>query len=121
MTSHVFKAIVLVLMLTGHVRAEIYRIEPETNIKELCKKVTAGDTIVMKNGVWRDLELKFDLPAGTEESPITIEAQGLPVEQQLVRQRRAASRCTACRTFRFCVGRKQATIRGRTRKSIREL
>ncbi len=48
-----------------------------SNIAEFDKaveKIQPGETIVMKNGVWEDVELRFR-GTGTEEKPITLTAQ----------------------------------------------
>lgn len=74
-TTQVLKTMVLILMLFGHCYAEEHRIDPKTDLKNLSEKVSAGDTIVLSNGSWEDVELKFDSLAGTAESPISIVAQ----------------------------------------------
>jgi len=48
-----------------------------TNKKELAtaiEKSVPGDKIIMKNGIWKDVEIKF-AANGEEENPITIEAE----------------------------------------------
>ena len=74
-TANVFKALVLSMLLVGIAVAEEHRINPETDLGQLCKKVVAGDSIVLQNGTWADSELEFDGLAGTAESPISIVAE----------------------------------------------
>ena len=48
-----------------------------TNKKELAtaiEKSVPGDKIIMKNGIWKDVEIKF-AANGEKENPITIEAE----------------------------------------------
>ena len=75
MTNRVLKTIILVLMLAGYSHAGEHRITPKTDLKKLSQKVSAGDTIVLENGNWKDIELKFDSLSGTVKSPISIVAQ----------------------------------------------
>ena len=73
--THVLKALVLVLLVVSGSHAEEHRVNPETDFKALCPKVNAGDSIVLENGVWRDIELEFDSLSGTENAPVTIVAE----------------------------------------------
>tara|TARA_R110002126_G_scaffold142037_1_gene287501 strand:+ start:19907 stop:22213 length:2307 start_codon:yes stop_codon:yes gene_type:complete len=43
-------------------------------LKDAIKNATAGDEIVLKNGIWKDVEIKFT-GEGTKESPISIKAE----------------------------------------------
>lgn len=73
--TYVFNAAVLVLLVVSISRAEEHRVNSETDLKTLCSKVDAGDSIVLENGVWRDIELEFDSLSGTKESPVAIVAE----------------------------------------------
>jgi len=73
--SHVLKALVLALAVVGISQAEEFRVSPETDLKALCANVNAGDSIVVENGIWKDVELDFASLSGTEESPISIAAE----------------------------------------------
>ena len=75
MTLHVSKALVVVLLLFGNLQAQQHRVNSETDLKKLCKKVVAGDSIVLENGTWKDVELEFDGLSGTADSPISIVAE----------------------------------------------
>lgn len=56
-------------------RGDEWEITPESNLKELTKQIRAGDSIVLADGEWRDVDLKFELLQGTAQLPITIRAQ----------------------------------------------
>ena len=43
-------------------------------LEEAIKNVQAGDNIVMANGIWKDVQIKF-IGEGTEDKPITIKAE----------------------------------------------
>ena len=42
-------------------------------LEEALKNVQAGDNIVLANGIWKDVQIKF-IGEGTEDKPITIKA-----------------------------------------------
>jgi poly(beta-D-mannuronate) lyase len=73
----VLKSIGLTLLLIGNAHAEQHLVTPKTDLKKLCQKVVAGDSIVLQNGDWRDVELEFSSLYGTPESPISIVAETL--------------------------------------------
>lgn len=52
--------------------ANDYPLERKSDAKQLLKKVRAGDTIVLQDGRWEDVDLKFSDLAGTEAKPIFI-------------------------------------------------
>ena len=54
---------------------EAVTITQETDIKSVTKRVTAGASIVLADGIWRDVDLKFEGLIGTSEAPIQIRAQ----------------------------------------------
>ncbi len=58
----------------GHAHAADHMADPATDFKDLCKRVVAGDTIVLADGDWKDTKLTFDRLVGTADSPITIRA-----------------------------------------------
>ncbi|WP_111706745.1 chondroitinase-B domain-containing protein [Lutibacter citreus] len=65
---------VLLLISCNEVAINMIRVE---NIKELnsaIKEARPGDEIVLANGVWKDVEIKF-VGQGTEQQPITIKAE----------------------------------------------
>ncbi|TQO37955.1 poly(beta-D-mannuronate) lyase [Arenibacter algicola] len=43
-------------------------------LEEAIKNVQAGDNIVMANGIWKDIQIRF-IGEGTEDKPITIKAE----------------------------------------------
>ncbi len=64
-----------VLLLVGNLHAEQYRVTPETDLEKICERVVAGDTIVLENGRWKNVELDFHSLSGTAESPVLIRAE----------------------------------------------
>lgn len=74
-TTNFLKAIVLSWLLISQCAAEEYRVTPKTDLDRLCKKVVAGDSIVLEDGTWNDPELEFSSLAGTAEKPISIVAE----------------------------------------------
>ncbi|MCI2228226.1 alginate lyase [Polaribacter sp. MSW13] len=49
-------------------------VKTETELKEAIKKAKPGDNIVLKDGVWKDIEIEF-FGEGTKEKPITLRAE----------------------------------------------
>ena len=62
-------------MFAGHCYAETHRINPKTDFKKPSKEAKAGDSIVLENGTWNDVELKLASLSGTKDSPISIVAE----------------------------------------------
>ena len=71
---------VLILLICTSI---FYSCEKETNntlvsnVKELSeaiKNAKAGDNIVLKNGIYKDIEINF-IGEGTKENPITLKAE----------------------------------------------
>ncbi|MEP3225703.1 MAG: polysaccharide lyase 6 family protein [Parasphingorhabdus sp.] len=56
--------------------AETYFVKTQQDYFAAEKKLEAGDTIVLANGVWQDFEIKFS-GAGTEKKPITLRPQNV--------------------------------------------
>jgi len=50
-------------------------ITPDANVRGLCKKVKAGDSFVLEDGLWNDAELTFEQLPGTADAPIHIRAK----------------------------------------------
>ena len=46
----------------------------KAELKEALKNIKAGDDIVLKNGVWKDVEIQF-IGEGTKENPINLSAE----------------------------------------------
>ena len=55
--------------------AHEYRITPETELDPICKKAKSGDSIILADGVWKDISFKFDRLPGTQDDPIRIVPQ----------------------------------------------
>ncbi len=49
-------------------------VSTKEELKEALKKVEPGDQIVLKDGVWKDVQIKFR-GKGTKENPITLKAE----------------------------------------------
>ena len=63
------------LVLASIVVAEDFPITPDTDLKSVLKQVTAGDSIVLENGSWRDAKLQLERLHGTADAPIHVRAQ----------------------------------------------
>ncbi|WP_418636475.1 chondroitinase-B domain-containing protein [Winogradskyella sp.] len=69
--------ICLLILLTACSKPKITKLIKVSNLEELnaaIKDCKAGDEIVLANGVWKDVEIKF-LGNGTEENPIILKAE----------------------------------------------
>ncbi|MGJ8593193.1 MAG: chondroitinase-B domain-containing protein [Aquaticitalea sp.] len=66
--------IFLVLGCSDAVQTHGLMVDDNTSLEEAIKNAKAGDDIVMKNGVWKDVEIKFR-GKGTKENPITLKAE----------------------------------------------
>ncbi|MBU2922613.1 alginate lyase [Winogradskyella psychrotolerans] len=69
--------ICLLVLLTACSKPKISKLIKVSNLEELnaaIKDCKAGDEIVLANGVWKDVEIKF-LGNGTEENPIILKAE----------------------------------------------
>lgn len=49
-------------------------VETNEELTEILKEIEAGDVITLKNGVWKDVEIKF-YGIGTEKKPIVLRAE----------------------------------------------
>ena len=52
--------------------AHEYKITPESKLDPICKKAKAGDSIILADGIWKDVKFKFDRLPGTDADPIRI-------------------------------------------------
>jgi len=69
--------ICLLVLLTACSKPKITKLIKVSNLEELnaaIKDCKAGDEIVLANGVWKDVEIKFS-GNGTEENPIILKAE----------------------------------------------
>ena len=60
-----------VLCFTSNSSAAEYLVSDQAGYAEAVSKVEAGDTIILKNGVWSDFEIVFE-GQGTVDQPITL-------------------------------------------------
>ena len=67
-------AVLCVLLFSSHAIAATYKVGNQNAYSKALTKVKAGDTIVLKNGVWQDFEILFE-GQGTADKPITLKAQ----------------------------------------------
>ncbi|ALJ06377.1 alginate lyase [Pseudalgibacter alginicilyticus] len=76
MQKILFFLIVFVLFTACNKPSTINQIKVTTTqeLQEAIKNAKAGDNIVMANGVWRDVEIKF-IGEGVEKAPITLSAE----------------------------------------------
>ncbi|WP_218354820.1 polysaccharide lyase 6 family protein [Alteromonas lipotrueiana] len=54
--------------------AEDYLIENKKEYKKIAESLTAGDTVILKNGNWKDFEIVFS-GKGNKQNPITLKAE----------------------------------------------
>ena len=67
----------LIALIASNVCAENFRIDPTSNLKPLLSRIHAGDTIVLTNGIWSDIDLRFEELPGTLNQPIHIRAESV--------------------------------------------
>ena len=75
-TDKVLKAVLLVCSFhAAHtVNAADYLVSDQVGYADAAAKIQAGDTIILKNGVWSDFEILFE-GKGSAEKPITLTAE----------------------------------------------
>ena len=61
--------------LAAPVAGAEFQVAPDTELKPLLKQVAAGDTLILSDGMWRDVDLRFDQLMGTADRPIHIRAE----------------------------------------------
>lgn len=62
------------LPLSYYVSAEDFLVSTQSEYKEKIKNIQPGDTIILKDGIWRNFEILF-LGYGLKDKPITLRAQ----------------------------------------------
>lgn len=71
----VIKAVVVCAFFAAHsVMAAEYLVDDQAGYAQAAAKLEAGDSIVLKNGVWNDFEILFE-GQGSIDEPITLRAQ----------------------------------------------
>ncbi len=58
-----------------NVQAGELLLQPGQDVEDFAKQISPGDVVVLKDGVWKDAELKFERLPGTAEKPIVIRAE----------------------------------------------
>ena len=73
--DHVFKiGLIVVCLLTTPLFAKEYLIENQDAYQQISNSLKAGDTVILKNGIWTDFEILLT-GHGTKNAPITLTAQ----------------------------------------------
>lgn len=67
--------LIFVFVFTPLTDGAEFQITPETDLKPLLKKVVAGDSLILRDGEWKDADLTFEQLNGTADSSISIRAQ----------------------------------------------
>lgn len=57
------------------VSAKEFRMTPKSKLKPILKEAEAGDVIILEDGTWKDVKLRFEGLVGTEGKPIQIRAE----------------------------------------------
>jgi poly(beta-D-mannuronate) lyase len=67
---------VLVVLLPGScAAAKDYWVSPDIDVTSVVKQISAGDSIILQDGLWHDVELKFERLPGTGKDSIYIRAE----------------------------------------------
>nr|WP_136251034.1 polysaccharide lyase 6 family protein [Ningiella ruwaisensis] len=64
----------ILLLAPSIASAESYYIDSKQAYADIADGLQAGDTVILKNGVWQDFEILLE-GEGTEQSPITLKAE----------------------------------------------
>ena len=67
--------VMLVTLFASPVGAKEVFVTPGSDIASIAKSLTAGDSLVLSNGVWTSVDLKFERLPGTAAAPIHIRAE----------------------------------------------
>ncbi len=67
-------AVFITILFASQLSAATYKVKNQAAYAKAAAKLKAGDTIVLRNGVWNDFEILFE-GVGTEEQPIQLQAQ----------------------------------------------
>lgn len=65
----------LLSVVALQVAATDFLITPDTDLDSVLEEVSAGDSIVLRDGTWTDPKLRFESLSGTAAQPIHIRAQ----------------------------------------------
>ncbi len=63
---------VLLLVFASHAEGKDVVISPDSDIGSIAKSLEPGDSVILRNGSWTNVELKFERLTGTGETPIYI-------------------------------------------------
>ena len=74
--THLFRfAVAAILFFNWAVDAKEFLVTPETDFEEFAKEVTAGDSILLQDGIWKDADIKFERLPGTAQAPVHVRPQ----------------------------------------------
>lgn len=59
MKKRIISFLLLLLLVVSGVQSKIYKAEDITQFNAYVKNLNAGDSLVLKNGIWKDVQLKF--------------------------------------------------------------
>ena len=69
------RQLTLIFLLLGSAAcAETYQIDSKEAYEEIAAKLSAGDTVILKNGIWTDFEILLT-GKGSKNNPITLMAE----------------------------------------------
>src|SRR5215213_6444168 len=64
----------VLLCFVASISASELTVSDAAALKKAVKALQPGDTLILKDGTWKDTEIKLDAE-GTQEKPITLRAQ----------------------------------------------
>jgi poly(beta-D-mannuronate) lyase len=70
----ILSAFLLIISCGKNTSSPVVLVKDITELNEAIAKANPGDDIVLSNGVWKDVEIKFK-GKGTEDKPITLKAE----------------------------------------------
>ena len=62
-------------LLGSILAAKEIRLTPKSELKAILKEVEPGDSLILTNGIWKDVKLRFERVMGTIDAPIYIRAE----------------------------------------------
>ncbi len=68
-------AVLFVALLVSLSHGEEFLVTPSDDLAPIIKQLDAGDEVVLADGEWNDVQLKFERLPGTKRQPIVIRAQ----------------------------------------------
>ena len=72
--SLLFSLLIIISFLSCNKNQELHLVSNANKLNEVIKKAKPGDHIVLKNGIYKDVQIKF-IGEGTKENPIVLKAE----------------------------------------------